>query len=104
MAPTIKSGRGIYHLKSAAAPEQSGSEWVLTVALDRADGIERVAMRCRVAAPSADSGGEHTAIAAVLARIAPMIERDFEHLREEALKSIRVERRLFEVAFDAPER
>jgi hypothetical protein len=104
VAQSIKSGRGTYQLKSAAAPERAAGTWTLTIALERADGIEKIAMRCRVAAPAENQGGESAAVEKLLQHIAPRIERDFEHLREEALKSIRAERRLFEVALDAIDR
>ncbi len=36
----------------------------------------------------------------LLARLQPWVEREFEMLREAALKSIRSERKLYEVALD----
>ncbi len=101
MAQSIKSGRGTYHLIFAAPPEHVGDTWTLTIALERTDGIEKIAMRCRVPAPAENDSGESAALEKLLQHIASRIERDFEHLREEALKSIRTDRRLFEVAFDA---
>jgi hypothetical protein len=101
VAQSIKTGRGTYHLKSAAPPEYGGDTWTLTIALERADGIEKIALRCRVPAPAENDGGESFALEKLFRHIALRIERDFEHLREEALKSIRTDRRLFEVAFDA---
>jgi hypothetical protein len=100
VAPSIKSGRGIYHLTSAAPPEHLGDAWMLTLSLERADGIEKFALRCRVPAPSENAAGESAVIANLLQLIAPRIERDFEHLREEALKSIRTERRMHEAVFE----
>jgi hypothetical protein len=100
VAQSIKSGRGTYHLKSAGAPERVGDSWLLTIALERADGIEKIALRCRVPGPPENDGGETAAVEKLLQHIAPRVERDFEHLREEALKSIRTERRLFEFAFE----
>jgi hypothetical protein len=104
VAQSIKSGRGTYHLKSAAPLERAGDTWTLTIALDRADGIERIAIRCCVPAPAYDERGEAAAVERLLQHIAPRIERDFEHLREEALKSIRTDHRLFEVTFDVIDR
>jgi hypothetical protein len=100
LAQSIKSGRGIYHLKSAAAPERADNSWTLTIALERADGIEKIVLRCRVPVPPRTNASETAAVADLLDRIAPAIERDFEHLREETLKSIRTEHRLFEFALE----
>jgi hypothetical protein len=37
----------------------------------------------------------------LIERIAPWLEREFEQTREAALKSIRAERHLLEISFDA---
>jgi hypothetical protein len=100
VAPSIKTARGTYRLNSAAPPERAGDSLVLTLALERTDGIEKIALRCRMPGPAEDLGGESMAVEKLLQRVAPLIERDFEHLREEALKSIRGERRLFQVVFE----
>ena len=71
---------------------------VLTVSLERADGIEKVALRFRIATSvigAADSPEK------LIDRIAPWLEREFEQTREAALKSIRTERKLLEISFDA---
>jgi hypothetical protein len=104
VAPSIKTGRGTYHLKLAAPPERSGQACVLTLALERADGIEKVALRCRVAGALGAGADDAAAIEAALERLAPWIEREFERTREEALKSIRSDRRLLEIEFRDPQR
>jgi hypothetical protein len=65
--------------------------------LVRADGIERVVFRCRIEGALTDNVTA-SSIDAVIARIAPSIERDFESVREAALKSIRSEGKLLEIA------
>lgn len=100
MAITIKTGRGAYTLNLAASAERSADAIVLTIALDRADGIERVAFKCRVAAELAAAASDD----ALAERLAPWIERDFEMTRETALKTIRSERRMHEFTFDPANR
>jgi len=59
-----------------------------------------VALRCRIATAligAADSDSPEK----LIERIAPWLEREFEQTREAALKSIRTERRLLEISFDA---
>ena len=70
---------------------------MLTISLDRADGIEKVALRCRIAnaLPGSSSSPEK-----LIERITPWLEREFEPTREAALKSIRTERKLLEISFD----
>jgi hypothetical protein len=97
MSVNLKTARGLYHLVSAATPEKVDANVVLPLALVRADGIERVVFRCRV--ESALMGDMTTSsIDAVIERIAPSIEREFETVREAALKSIRSEGKLLEIA------
>jgi hypothetical protein len=93
----IRSGRGSYRLTAMAALETDDAASTLTLTLERADGIERIALRCRVARELIDlpPPGDQLVV-----QIAPWIERNFEQVREAALKSIRAERRLFELAFD----
>jgi hypothetical protein len=96
----LKTGRGAYALKEGAPAVHRDGAIVLTIVLERADGIERVALRCAIAddlAPGDDG-------AAILARIAPWIEREFEMTREMALKTIRGERRMLEIVFDSSNR
>jgi hypothetical protein len=97
----LRTGRGGYRLR-AAAPLEVGEDLIgLTLALERADGIERVMLHCGI-----ERGlvGEEPPLTELVARLAAWIEQDFERIREAALKSIRTERRLFELAFDREHR
>lgn len=100
MEIALKTGRGPYRLIEAAPAVGRGSTIVLTLALESANGIERVAFRCVIAGNLAPGGDA----AAIIARLAPWIEREFEITREAALKSIRSERRMHEIVFDAANR
>jgi hypothetical protein len=94
----LNTGRGIYAIVNARPMERTADDVVLTLSLERADGIEKVALRCRVATSllaAADSPEK------LIERIAPWLEREFEQTREAALKSIRTERRLHEICFDS---
>ena len=98
MAVSIKTGRGDYLLKTGA-PEQRDAEGILlTLVLERSDGIERVAFRCRLGSGLVDLT---TDAEAIMRRLAPWLEREFEMTRENALKTIRSEHRMLEIAFDA---
>jgi hypothetical protein len=93
----LKTARGIYTIASVGALERTDDSVVLTLSLERADGIEKVALRCRIATSligAADSPEK------LIAQIAPWLEREFEQTREAALKSIRTERKLLEIVFD----
>ncbi len=70
---------------------------MLTISLDRADGIEKVALRCRIANALVGSSDSPEKL---IERIKPWLEREFEQTREAALKSIRTERKLLEISFD----
>ena len=59
-------------MKLAAPCERSANAIVLTIALDRADGIERVAFRCRIAATLATDASDE-ALAEYLAYTQIMI-------------------------------
>jgi hypothetical protein len=98
----LRTGRGVYRLSAAAPVEHRGDALVLTLTLERADGIERIGFHCRVSATAEES----TPAEQLIAQLAPLIEREFEQIREAALKTIRTERRLLETAFDstAPDR
>ncbi len=96
----MKTGRGIYALVNARSIERTADALLLTLSIERADGIEKVALRCRIATAligAADSDSPEK----LIERIAPWLEREFEQTREAALKSIRTERRLLEISFDA---
>ena len=100
----IETGRGIYEFKSAAPVERSDDSIVLTVSLERADGIEKVALRCKIATaflPPDELDDLDQLPDKLIERLASWIRREFEMTREAALKSIRTERRLFEINFDA---
>jgi hypothetical protein len=96
----LKTGRGPYRLIEAAPAIPGDGAIMLTLTLESANGIERVVFKCAIAdnlAPGDDS-------AAILVRLAPWIEREFEITREAALKSIRSERRMHQIVFDAANR
>ncbi len=82
---------------TAAPAKVADGATILTLALERADGIERVVFACRIAASLLAFDTEPDQILGVLA---PWIERDFESIREAALKTIRTERKLHEITFD----
>jgi hypothetical protein len=100
LAIELRTSRGPYRLIEAAPVASETGAIVLTLALERADGIERVVFRCRidVALAGTDTPGE------LIARLRPWIEREFEIVREAALKSIRSERKLHEIVFDSTNR
>jgi hypothetical protein len=102
---TIRTGRGVYTLRNTApgnaATIDRSRDWIaVTISLDRADGVEKVAFRCRIAAALLGSAGS-VPDDELIARLAPWIEREFEQVRESALKTIRTERRLLEISFDS---
>ena len=102
MPATLKTGRGIYAIENAAPLERSAAAIVLTLKLVRADGIENVALRVRIATSilqSVDDSPEK-----LIERLDSWLEREFEQTREAALKTIRTERRLLEIVFDAGNR
>jgi hypothetical protein len=86
-------------LCASGKPERTDSALILTLSLERADGIERVAFRCAIA-NALLSPDESASIDVVVERLAPWVAREFEKIREEALKAVRTERRLFRVEFD----
>jgi hypothetical protein len=100
---TLKTGRGLYAIVNARPPERSADAVVLTLSLERADGIEKVVLGCRIAnglLRSADSDSSEK----LIERLAPWLAREFEQTREAALKAIRTERRLHEISFDVANR
>jgi hypothetical protein len=96
MAINLNTGRGVYRLEVAATCDTVGNDLILPLALARADGIERVAFRCRVEGALADDLCL-ASIDSLIEQLAPSIEREFETIREAALKSIRSERKLLEI-------
>lgn len=100
MTVELHTSRGPYDLVLAKEPQMLPDATLLTLSLERRDGIEKVVLQCRVdrtLAASTDSGE-------LLAKLAHWIERDFEMTREYALKSIRSEGRLFELVFNESHR
>jgi hypothetical protein len=92
MSVELKTPRGLYHLRLAAPIEVADSRIILPLALEHADGIERVAFRCRIEGGTVNGDADR-----LIEQIAPAIQRDFETVREAALKSIRGERKLLEI-------
>ena len=103
MSIKIKTGRGIYQINNAAPLERSSDSIVLTLGLGRADGIEKIALKCKISAALIQPA-ELDAPDKLVESLAPWIEREFEMTREAALKTIRVERRLLEIVFDLAHR
>jgi hypothetical protein len=97
VAAELRTSRGLYRLDAAAPLDIRLDDVALTAMLERADGIERVVLRFCIALrlldpdPSAEE---------LIARLLPWVEREFEQIREAALKSIRSERKLLEIVFD----
>ena len=98
MPTKLKTARGIYAIASARPLERNADTVVLTLSLERADGIEKVALIARIA--TSLIGGDDSP-EKLIERIAPWLEREFEQTREASLKSIRTERKLLELTFDA---
>lgn len=96
LAVEITTGRGLYRIIEAAPADLGANAIVLTIALARADGIERVVFRCRIDMALAGASTPDD----LIARLRPWVEREFEMTREAALKSIRSERKLHEIVFD----
>jgi hypothetical protein len=88
LAVRIQTARGQYLLSVIGEPERSEAGAIVTLSLERTDGIERIAFRCAIDA--ALSAGT----APIEESLAPWIQRQFETLREAALKSIRAEGKL----------
>ena len=95
----INSGRGLYRLTLAAPPAITADGITLTLNFARADGLERVGFLCTIARAITGTPDE-SEIDAMLSRLAPWFEREFEQTREAALKSLRSERRPLIVRFD----
>jgi hypothetical protein len=101
MAVEIVTGRGVYRLAAAAPLESTDASILLTLAMERADGIERVLTRCRIARQLV---GEPPEAEAMIERLKDWLTRHFETTREAALKAIRSEQRLYEITFDQANR
>lgn len=98
----IATARGVYLLRLASELEPAGDAIGVTIALERADGIEKVTLRCII--PLARLSDEERAEPAKIEpRLEEWLASGFEQIREAALKSIRSERRLWEARFlDSP--
>ena len=94
----MNTPRGIYAIANARPIERNDDSVVLTLSLERADGIEKVALKFRIATALT---GDADSPEKLIERIAPWLEREFEQTREAALKSIRTEHKLLEMSFDA---
>ncbi len=99
MSAEFNTARGRYRLTLAAPSGDAGDEAMLTLAYERADGLERVGFQCMIADGLAGVDDLRDP-AALLRRLRPWFEREFENTREAALKSIRTERRPLVVRFD----
>ncbi len=100
----LNTGRGRYRLAIVGEPERLPDALAMTLALEQADGMERVVFRCRIGAHLLGAAPDALDAESILARLAPWIEREFEQTRELALKSIRGERKLLELVFDESNR
>ncbi|HUY20277.1 MAG TPA: hypothetical protein VNE82_21780 [Candidatus Binataceae bacterium] len=98
----INTARGAYFLRLGSELEETPEAVAFTIVLERADGIEQVALRCLI--PTAQlSDLERDNPEEIEQRLEPWLQSGFEQIREAALKSIRSERQLSEVRFiDAP--
>jgi hypothetical protein len=95
MPVEIITGRGVYRLSATAPLERKADgSFVLTLTMERTDGIERLATKCRIVGTPLH---EEQQTDAILQQVKPWIARDFEHTREAALRAIRSERRLHEI-------
>lgn len=90
----------MYRLSLSGEPERSGTDRVLTLTMEHIDGIERVSFRCVVASSGVDRSSDAGDLDKLLERIAPCIERQFEQVREAALKSVRSEGKLLEIRLE----
>jgi hypothetical protein len=97
MATEIATARGIYRLSAAAPLETTDDSIILTLAMERADGIERVVIRYRIGRQLISEPADAEMI---IERLKGWLAREFETTREAALKTIRSERRLHEIRFD----
>jgi hypothetical protein len=86
-------------LSLAAPPALTADEVTLTLSFERADGLERVGFLCTIARALAEAPDESDS-GAILTRLVPWLEREFEQTREAALKSLRSERKPLTVRFD----
>jgi hypothetical protein len=95
VAAELRTARGFYRVGLVSPLEVLPDESIVTLALERADGIERITLRCRIARGLITGDADY-----LLARLGPWLEREFEGTREAALKTIRADRKLLELRFD----
>lgn len=95
----LNTARGAYRLSLVEQTAAGGGPWVLTLSAEHAGGLEKFAFRCHIA-PRLLVKAAITEPTAACARIAGWLEKQFEQVREAALKSIRSERRLADIQFD----
>ena len=98
-AATVRTPRGSYRVVLADHAVGLGAPWVLTLTVEHCGGLEKFSFRSRIVSSLLESNGITQPIAAA-SRMAGWIEREFERVREAALKSVRSERRLLELEFD----
>lgn len=96
MAVEIKTPRGSYRLAIMRPAERGADGVVLTLNLERVDGMERVALQCCIAQALAGDRTEDS----LLDSLAVWIAEQFEIVREAAFKSVRAERKLHQVMFN----
>ena len=101
MAAEIRTGRGVYRLAAVGQLEYTEADVLLALGMERVDGIERIVIKCRIGRQLLKE--PHLA-ELVIEQLKGWIEREFEAIREAALKSIRSERRLHEIVFDQTNR
>ncbi len=102
MTVELKTGRGNYRLTLAGPPKVSRSAtegFTLALSFDSVDGLERIGLLCTIARELSDMV-DTSDTDALLQRMAPWFELEFEQVREAALKSIRTDRRPHVVRFD----
>ncbi len=93
MPVEIATNRGVYRLVLATPLEYQETDVLLTLAMERADGVERFVTRCRVPVTLIERGATEDL---VLDQLKDRFAKDFEAIREASLKAIRSEQRLHE--------
>jgi hypothetical protein len=96
---SLQTPRGTYRLNLVEEAQVGVGPWTMTLSAEHAGGLEKFAFQCRIAAELVQRSGI-TDCDGARARLAPWLERQFEAVREAALKSIRSERRLIQIEFD----
>ena len=103
MTRPIRTGRGVYLLDLVGEVEEAADAVILPLKLEHQGGIKRMVFRCRIARALLDGRlGEQPAV--FVEWLSPWIEREFEQVREQAIKSIRSDNRLFELSLDQDRR